>query len=328
MSPKLRPVIALAVIAIGGGAWWFLSKGDPNADLTLYGNVDIRQVDLAFTVDGALREMSLEEGDAVRTGQIAAKLDAAPYEHALAQSEANAAQARAVLAKAEAGSRSQEIDSVRATVTEARARLQNAEAVMKRRQDLERDSNVSRQALDDARRDVDVARATLNSREATLKLAVEGLRSEDIDAARAALKAAEAGAALAKYHLDQATLIVPGDGTIVTRVREPGSVVNAGATVFSLALSNPVWVRTYVNEPYLGRTAPGTKVTITTDDPAGKSYGGTIGFVSPTAEFTPKAVETPELRTSLVYRLRVVVDDPDSGLRQGMPVTVTVNHVP
>jgi HlyD family secretion protein len=90
-----------------------------------------------------------------------------------------------------------------------------------------------------------------------------------------------------------------------------------------MALSNPMWVRAYVSESDLGKVAPGMKVSIFTDSAPGNAYAGTIGYVSPVAEFTPKTVETPDLRTDLVYRLRVVVDHPDAALRQGMPVTVT-----
>ena len=99
-------------------------------------------------------------------------------------------------------------------------------------------------------------------------------------------------------------------------------MVQPGTPAFSLSLSNPVWVRAYVNEPQLGRFPTGTKVTLHTDSRPDKPYLGVVGFVSPTAEFTPKTVETSDLRTSLVYRLRIGVDTPDAQLRQGMPVTV------
>ena len=81
-------------------------------------------------------------------------------------------------------------------------------------------------------------------------------------------------------------------------------------------------MRTYVNERDLGLIRPGMPAAVITDSAPDRPYSGHIGFISPTAEFTPKTVETRELRTDLVYRLRVVVDNPDGGLRQGMPVTV------
>jgi len=229
----------------------------------------------------------------------------------------------AARAKAEGGNRVQDIESARAAVAEARARLRNAEATFNRRQALVNEGNATRQSVDDAQRDLNVARAAANARESALRLAEEGFRNEDIDAARAAAAGADAALELAKYRLDRTTIYAPNGGTILTRIREAGAMVGPTAPIFTLSLTNPVWVRTYVDEPHLGRVVPGTKVKVSTDAPGGKSYTGTIGFVSPTAEFTPKSVETPNLRADLVYRLRVIVDVPDQGLRQGMPVTVT-----
>ncbi len=101
-------------------------------------------------------------------------------------------------------------------------------------------------------------------------------------------------------------------------------MVASSTPVYTLSLRDPVYVRAYVSEPDLGRIAPGVAVRVHTDS-SDKVYRGQIGFISPRAEFTPKTVETTDLRTDLVYRLRVVVADADEGLRQGMPVTVDVD---
>ncbi|MDL2316828.1 efflux RND transporter periplasmic adaptor subunit [Desulfovibrio sp. OttesenSCG-928-A18] len=140
------------------------------------------------------------------------------------------------------------------------------------------------------------------------------------DEAQARVQSAEALLQKARTNLKDTELVAPNDGVILTRVREPGAVVSVGEPVYTLALDNPVWVRTYIDEPNLGKVYPGQKATVTTD--SGREYRGQVGFISPQAEFTPKSVETTQLRTDLVYRLRVIVDMPDKGLRQGMPVTV------
>ncbi len=321
---RLRVLLVAGLAAVAAGGWYFTTLSRDDGVLTLYGNVDIRQVDLAFAVEGPLREVLVEEGDGVSEGQPLARLDDTAYRHAVAQAEAAAAHAHAELAKAERGNRVQDIESVRAAVAEARARLRNAEATLNRRQSLVNEGAVSRQALDDAQRDMTVARAALTAREAALRLSEEGFRNEDIDAARAAAAGADAGLELARYRLGQTTILAPNGGTILTRIREPGSMVGPAAPVFTLSLTNPVWARTYVDEPHLGQLVPGAKVRVSTDNPEGKTYTGTVGFVSPTAEFTPKSVETPELRSDLVYRVRIIVDVPDRSLRQGMPVTVTL----
>jgi HlyD family secretion protein len=156
-----------------------------------------------------------------------------------------------------------------------------------------------------------------------------GISKSDFDESLAVRDQAIARVATAKARLEQAQtqfedtrILAPCDGTLLTRVSEPGSIVAIGATVYTLALDNPVWIRTYVDESNLGNIYPGQKAHVSTD--SGGGYEGQIGFISPQAEFTPKNVETTQLRTNLVYRLRIIVDNPDHGLRQGMPVTVSI----
>lgn len=184
----------------------------------------------------------------------------------------------------------------KAKLSEAQAAYDNAQKIYNRREKLVKTGAVSQTAYDDA------------------------LAMRDETAAR--VKTANARVNLAQTQLDDTQILSPNNGTILTRIREEGAIVSAGAPVYSLALSNPVWIRTYVAEPDLGFIFPGQKAIIATD--SGDSYQGQIGFISPQAEFTPKNVETTQLRADLVYRLRVIVDNPDNGLRQGMPVTVSI----
>lgn len=311
-------VLLLVLILLG---WWLLSRPQEEDRLTLYGNVDIREADLGFRVSGRLAAMVFEEGDVVAVGDILARLDTEPYREALAAAEARVDEARANLARLESGTRPQEIAAAEARVAEARADLANAEREFERQRILIESAATSRRDRDNALAGRDTARARLDSAQETLALAREGFRSEEIDAARAALALARAEADQARTRVDDATLLAPSDGVILSRIREPGSILAAGAPVYTLSLRAPVWVRAYVDEPNLGRLHPGMKALIRTDSRA-EPYEGQIGFISPRAEFTPKTVETEALRTDLVYRLRVVVDEDIDGLRQGMPVTV------
>ena len=183
-----------------------------------------------------------------------------------------------------------------AQVRESEASLANAEKTFQRRASLVRNGSVAVSDYDDALAQRDELKARLDTAKAQL--------------------------ALVRTSLEDTVLSTPSAGTVLTRVREPGAIVAAGNVVYTISLDNPVWVRTYVDEPELGRVYPGQKVKVATD--SGHSYDGQVGFISPRAEFTPKTVETAALRTDLVYRLRIIVDAPDRGLRQGMPVTVTV----
>ena len=148
-----------------------------------------------------------------------------------------------------------------------------------------------------------------------------GFRKEDIDLARSQLAERDVLLQITSRQLADAELKAPGPGTVLSRVREVGSIINAGETLYVLTLTNPIWVRAYVSEVDLGRIRPGQDVEILIDTPDVRPRRGHVGFISPTAEFTPKTVETRELRTALVYRVRIVAEDPDGVLRQGMPVS-------
>lgn len=254
---------------------WF-SKPEEKDVLILYGNVDIRQVDLGFRVNGRVNSMPFQEGDLVLTGALMATLDKQPY-----QDQAKQAAAR---------------------VRSVKASFDNAIRLVQRRTQLLGTGGVSQQDIDDALASQDVFYANL-------------------DEAQAAL-------GVAQTNLQDTELYSPSDGTILTRIREPGTVVREADPIYTLSLISPVWVRAYVSEPQLGLIYPGMPAEVYTDTLGGKVYRGHIGFISPVAEFTPKTVETTQLRTDLVYRLRVIVDNPNHALKQGMPVTVKIYLMP
>lgn len=319
--------IAIAVVAIALGgilAFWLLrDRGNPDV-LRLYGNVDIREVELAFRQSSRLTGMAFDEGDTVTAGAVMAQLDATPYREKLAAAEAELQAAQAELDKLRRGNRPQEIAQAREQVRQAEAGATEAERNFKRQHTLLESGASSQRAVDVARATRDQSAAKLAAAQASLSLANAGFRSEDIAAGKARVAAAEAALSQARTAVGDATLIAPSNGIVIARVHEPGSMVASGMPVYSLSLRDPVYLRAYVGEADLGRIAPGTKVRVHTDSSA-TVYHGQIGFISPRAEFTPKTVETADLRTDLVYRLRVVVSDADQGLRQGMPVTLDVD---
>lgn len=145
---------------------------------------------------------------------------------------------------------------------------------------------------------------------------------------KAGLDSAKASLAEAKTNLEDTKLFAPSEGILLSRIREVGSVLEPGQPVFSMALKEPIWVRAYVSEPDLGRIFYGMKARVFTDTTSHPTYEGYVGFISPVAEFTPKNVETTDLRTALVYRIRVIIPKPDAGLKQGMPVTLQVYSKP
>lgn len=271
----LRKLFFLFLLILLSGAfvyYYYLHQQeiDQAHTIVLYGNVDVRQVNLSFRVSGLVKEIYFEEGDLVPAGSLVGILDQQPYLDQVKKEQAN-------------------VESIRASLT-------NADILLKRRTELIGDGSISQEDLDNARSNQTVLLANLGSAESALNIALSNLNFTKAYA--------------------------PTEGTILSRIREPGSVVNPGNPIYSLSIISPIWVRTFIPEAYLGLVYPGMPAEIHTDTHGGPVYKGHVGFISPVAEFTPKTVETTQLRTDLVYRLRIYAENPDKRLRQGMPVTV------
>ncbi|MDR1648935.1 MAG: HlyD family efflux transporter periplasmic adaptor subunit [Synergistaceae bacterium] len=328
---KFLIVLILAGLA-GGVLYWRELPGAPDdASLKLFGSVEIRQAVLGFRVPGRLEYLHYEEGEKVSAGDVLAALDPVPYEIRRDQVRAALNQTRANLAKVSGGNRPEEVRQAVARRARIQASLDLAEKNHDRLAALFSQRAVARKDLDDAVAARDALRAELAAADSALALTREGFRAEDIEAAAAAVELAEAQLRDAENSLADTKLRAPADGVILTRAAEPGAVLAAGQPVCALMLLKPVQVRAYVTEPQLGSVRLGMKGKIFTDSPrSGSGSGsapeflwGTVGFIASEAEFTPKHVQTEDLRTSLVYRIRLLVGDPPEGfLKNGMPVTV------
>jgi HlyD family secretion protein len=326
--PPKAVLVALLVAGGLAGAWWYKTRHSGGGELALQGNVEVRQVNLGFKVPGRIETLNVDEGDRVRAGQVLASLEKIYFEDTLAQMRAQLGQSEANYEKMKAGNRPEEIAQARALVAEREATLTNAKITRNRAEALLKSPAGSQKTFDDASAAERQAQASLNSAREALRLQEIGFRTEDIALAKAQLDERKANLQTAERQLADSDLIAPSDSTVLSRVREVGAIVQAGETVYVLSLTSPVWVRTYVSEPDLGRIKPGMEVSVHTDTPGGKVYKGKVGFISTAAEFTPKTVETTELRTALVYRIRVVVDGTADELRQGMPVTIDLEPAP
>lgn len=324
---KTLLLVPAALMAVAAGAWWWKSNHvEAGNELVLRGNVDIRQVDLAFNASGRVDQVLVQEGDRVTKGQLLAQLDTERLELQAAQAEALAVAQRSQLAKLRAGSRPEEIRQAAAIRDEAQVAVLEAQLAYQRQMDLVARQFLSQQQADTAKNNLDAARQRLRAAEEAHRLTVLGPRKEDVSAAEASLVAQEAAVAGLKHDIAEGELKAPSDGVIEKRVLEPGDMASPQKSVLTLALTEPVWARVYLPENALGRVPMGAHAAITTDSHPGRKYAGWVGYVSPTAEFTPKTVETTELRTSLVYQARVFACDGQAQLRQGMPVTVTIAY--
>jgi HlyD family secretion protein len=314
--------VALAIAALATRGFGLFAPRASNV-LALSGNVDIRQVDLGFRLGGRIAAIPEEEGARVTLGETLAQLDTQPLKDQLAVDEAQIASTSAQLEKQRNGNRSQDIGQAEARLAELRAQRVKAQEDLDRRATLVASGAISNAVFESTRAQLLAADAQVQGAEQSLSLQRAGARREDILAAQAQRAQAVAQRDKTLNDMADSDLHAPNDGVILTRAREPGAIVQTGETVLTLTIDRPMRVRAYVDENDLGRISAGMAVEVSVDS-AARLYHGSIGYIAPTAEFTPKTVQTRDLRADLVYRLRVIIDDPDDGLRQGQPVTVSI----
>lgn len=293
--------------------------------LRLHGNIDLRDAQLAFFGSERIDRLLVEEGDQVQPEQLLATLHTERLQAEIAAAEARIRAQQALVDRLEHGTRPEEIEQSKAALAAADVRVTLAEQVIARAQATAASGASSAQELDDARSNLDVAKAEQQVRQQALALALAGPREEDKRQGAAMLDAMRADLQLLQRRLHDSELRAPSKGVIQSRILEPGEMASPERPVFTLALTDPKWVRAFVPEPDLGRLQNGMRATIHSDSFGGRSYDGWVGFVSPVAEFTPKTVETSELRTQLVYEVRVFVRDGAGELPLGMPVTVDID---
>ncbi len=321
--PRKRLLLILALLAlIVVGLAWAWARNARARELVLYGNVDIREVTIGFRVAGRVERLDVDEGDRVTAGQEVARLDPIPLELEANEARANAGSLAHRMDLLRKGYRPEAVSQGRAAVAEQEAALTQAEQNLARQEQLKGTGAVAERVYDDALAARDEARARLKSARENLAQLEYGYQHQEVAEGEANHQRALAAAAEAEQRVKDTVLVAPADGVVLTRAVERGAILAAGTPVFTISLRAPVWAVIYVDEINLGRVAPGQSVLLYTDARPGRPYHGQVGYVSPNAEFTPKNVETPELRTALVYRARIVVSDPDEALRQGMPVTV------
>ncbi len=279
MPPKRRILMAivLVLLLVLAAVAVFHREFFPNRNrsldsLTLYGNIDLREVQLAFHDTGRIQKLLFLEGTEVRSGELMGIMDPVRYDDLV------------------------NVDL--ALLAKDRVERANAERTWRRVVKLAHVNFNSKQKLDDARAALDSAKAEVQRAKAQLSFD----RRQQADT----------------------RIYSPVDGIVQNRVLEPGDMAFPQSPVYTIARLKPLWARVYVEEPELGRVHQGMEAVVTTDSFPGKEYRGYVGYISPTAEFTPKQVETLHQRTILVYRVRVYLHCPTTELRLGMPVTVTI----
>jgi HlyD family secretion protein len=325
-----RIVIVLVLMAAVGAGYLYYRHTRvataPAGTILLSGNVEAHESVVAFRTQGRIVALPVEEGKPVKTGDLLAQLDDADYQQQVRIDEAVMRTRDKELELAEAGNRTQDIQAAGQTVADARADLDMKRADLERYSALYKRDAVSAQTRDQFDTAFKRAQAVYERAQQNLSEIREGTRKEQIAVSQATLRAAKQSLELSKVRRDYTVLASPVTGVVTVRQAELGEYVAAGTPVVTIADLNQLWVRAYVSETDLGRVHWGQSVTIRTDTYPGKSYKGTVSFISPEAEFTPKTVQTNKERVALVYRIKVDVENANLELKPGMPADITIEQ--
>lgn len=321
-------LVALAVIA--GGYLYLRMATDQTADTTLRisGNIEAHESVVSFKVQGRITELAVQEGQYVKQGDLLARLDDDDFRQQVSVDEAMVGTRDAELQLAIAGSRIQEIQAAKQSLLDARADLELKQAEFRRRRALLTEQGVSREDVDNASTQLKRAQATYERIKQTYDQIVEGTRKEEIAVRRANLAFAREALQMSRVKLSYTVLSAPVSGVVLVRQAELGEVVSAGTPVATIADVDHLWMRGYLNETDLGRVKWGQSATIHTDTYPDKAYQGRVSFISSQAEFTPKSVETHKERVTLVYRMKIDLDNPNHELKPGMPAEAVIDVSP
>ncbi len=321
--------ILVLLLLAGGGFYGFQKynsarQSDDSGPLKIFGTIEIRDAALAFNEQERIKDIMVEEGEQVIKGQTLARLQTDRLEAGLAELKAKTAAQLQLVTRLKTGNRPEEIEQARAEVKAAAAKVKNTRQIITRLEKTSKSGATSIQDKENAQSELQIQEAQLEVRKKSLDLALQGPRKEDIAAAEQQLKALQAKVSLFNIRLQDMILTAPSPGIIQNRILEVGEMAGPGKPVFILALNDPKWVRAYIPEPQLNRINLGMKVRVFSDSFPGRPIEGWVGFLSPVAEFTPRTVQTEDLRTKLVYEVRIFVKDRENRLRLGMPVTVVI----
>jgi HlyD family secretion protein len=325
---RIVPTVILLAAVVAAGLYFyprFVKKPAPVNQLALSGNIEAHEALVGFKVAGRIVELPIEEGQQVSEGDLLAQLDDADLKQRVRIDEASIRVRESSLALTLAGTRQQEVKAAQQSVLDAQADLEQKKLDNDRARQLFAKDEISAQDRDRAATALKRAEAIFIAAQQRHNEAVEGSRKEDIAIAQANLNQAGANLGLSKVDLSYTILRAPSAGIVTVRQAELGEVVSPGSPVVTLADLDHIWLRAYVAETDLGRITWGQQATITTDTYPGKQYHGHISFISSTAEFTPKSVQTTKERVTLVYRIKIDIDNPNHELKPGMPADAHID---
>jgi HlyD family secretion protein len=325
---RITSLLVVAVAAAGCG------RSNTAAPPRASGYVDATEIRIATKVAGRVTSVSVSEGARLKAGDAVAMIATDDLDLALQRARAERAQADAQVRLLQAGARPEDIQQAQAQVAAAAADRQTAESelaaakldearfvqLVERRAAAtkQRDDAVSRRGQAESR--VKAAADREAAASAVVARLESGARPQELDAARARRAAVDAQIATIEHDRGETRILAPSDGIVTSRLVEPGELVGVGGPVAVIVDLDRAWVNAYVEAPRVPSLRLEQQASVITD--AGDRLPATIAFISPTAEFTPRNVQTSAERARLVYRVKVAVDNRQGVLKPGMPVEV------
>lgn len=329
----VRPLTTLAALSFAVAC---APAADPN-QLRVSGHVEATEVRLAPEMGGRVLTLDVKEGDRVEAGARILTLDATDLTLAIARAKTEKAAAEAQLRLVRVSARPEDVrqaeaqvEAAKAEVPAAKAELDAATADLARFDLLLTRKSGSQKQRDDAATRRDAARARVQASEERIRAAQEGAarlrrgaRPQEIAAARAAVAAIDAQIATLEQQVTDATVVAPVGGIVTQTLADVGEILAPRVPIITIVDLDRAWANVYIDEPLVPRITLGQAATLFTDA-GGPGITGTVTFVSPKAEFTPRNVQTAEERSKLVYRVKVSVDNREGILKQGMPIEADV----
>ena len=321
MKRALIIIAIVVVIAVAGvrvyHAW--LNERHPANQLKLSGNIEAHESLVSFKVAGRIVELPVDEGMSMKTGDLLARIDSDDYRQQVMTDEATQHVRNRQLVLGLAGSRWQDVEAAKQNVIDAKADLDQKTKDYERYQALYEKDEIPGQTRDQAATNVTRAKATYERAQEILNELVEGTRKEELDVDRANVRQARENLRMSEIRLGYTVLSAPFDGVILVREAELGEVVSPGTPIITLADLDHIWLRVYLPETDLGKVRWGQTVNVRTDTYPGKNYRGRVSVIASDAEFTPKSVQTEKERVTLVYRIKIDVENPNHELKPGTP---------
>lgn len=329
MKKKIIPIVLLIAVVVGASVYYFVNQSNHKSDtiLKISGNIEAHESVVGFKVQGRLVDLRIEEGQPVKAGDLIAELDQTDYLQQVEIDEANVKNREAELKLSLSGSRIQEKKSAEQAVADAQATLELSKADFKRYQALYEKDEVSAQVRDTYATGLKRATATYERAKENLDMVNEGVRKEQIAVNQAAVHTARQALGLSKIRLEYTSLFAPTSGVALVRHAEIGEIMAPGTPVVTIADLDHIWLRGYISETDIGKVKLGQSVDVKSDTFPGKSYKGKVSFISSQAEFTPKSVETHKERVTLVYRVKIDLDNSTHELKPGMPADAYIETI-